>query len=402
MRLDELARHFKVFDLSPPGWPISVSAALALPEIRTAIPMFPEAALAGYGRHASGRGADAESSRRGAVAEAVEIASLCEWGDERLIQGPAEDVPVSYLPLSACLGFSETQRADRDIENTRLSGLDFVPALPAQDIPLSWLLALDPVRRMQILVPADAVLIGRETPDVAPFADTNGCAAGPTATAARLAALLELIERDATGRWWYGTRARKLLDPASLPDPASRNVDWARATGRILRLFEITTDLAIPVVGAMLAQNDGRGVALGFAGRASLVEAAQAALAEAMQMHLLADAGNAGTPGIASWFAEVTTSTPPLDPGGKLHPVSAVQTRSGEADLFATCLSACSRLEIEVLFLDRTRREFGVPVWQALAPALCHWKPRLGRPRLLAEDPNDLAAPVLNPVLLRV
>jgi ribosomal protein S12 methylthiotransferase accessory factor len=402
MRVDELGRHFKVFDLSPPGWPVSVSAALALPEIRTAIPTFPEAALAEYGRHASGRGADAASSRRGAVAEAVEIASLCEWGDERLIQGTAEDVPLSYLPLSACLGFSETQLANRDTENRRLSGLDFVPALPAQDIPLSWVFALDPVRRMHVLVPADAVLIGRERPDVVAFADTNGCAAGPTATAARLAALLELIERDATGRWWYGARRRKMLDPASLPDPASRHVDWARATGRILRLFDITTDLAIPVVGAMLAQSDGRGVTLGFAARGRLVEAAQDAIAEAMQMHLLADAGNARTPGTRSWFAEVTTSTPPLDPGGKLHPVSDVQVRPGEEDLFATCLLACSRFDIEVLFLDRTRKEFGVPVWQALAPALCHWKPRLGRPRLLAEDPNDLTAPVLNPVLLRV
>ncbi|MDE4100064.1 YcaO-like family protein [Phaeobacter gallaeciensis] len=402
MSVDELEKIFKLIDLSPPDWPVSVAAALALPDIRAAIPAFPGAALAMSGRHASGRGIDAVVARRSAVAEAVEIASLCEWGDERLFHGACAELPFSYQPLQACLGFSKDQQRAQKRDTLPAASIETVPDLPGDDTALSWMPAVDPVRQLQVFVPADVVLLGRETPDVAALADTNGCAAAETASEARLGAVLELIERDATGRWWYGSRQRQLLDPRSLTAPGASCADWARENGRILRLFDITTDLEIPVVAAMIARKDGREVALGFSARLTLAEAAVKALAEAFQMHLLASAGNADAPHIAPWFEQVTSATPPLDPGGGLKPIPFLPPRRDAEAAFAHCMAACIRNEVEVLFLDRTRKELGVPVWQALASDLCHWKPRFGRRRLLAPDERDLSEPQLNPVLLRV
>ncbi|MBE1283499.1 MAG: hypothetical protein GJ676_09315 [Rhodobacteraceae bacterium] len=402
MSVDELEKIFKLIDLSPADWPVSVAAALALPDIHGAIPAFPGAALAMSGRHGSGRGVDAAAARRSAVAEAVEIASLCEWGDERLFHGTGAELPFSYLPLQACLGFSKDQQRAQTRDTRLATSIETVTEIPGDEIALSWMLAVDPVRQLQVFVPADAVLLGRESPDVAAVADTNGCAAAETAFEARLGALLELIERDATGRWWYGTRKRRRLDPDSLNASAASRVAWARENGRILRLFDITTDLGIPVVAAMIARKDGREVALGFSARLSLAEAADSALAEAFQMHLLTRAGNAGAPHIAPWFEQVTTATPPLAPDGALQMIPPSYLHRDAEAAFAHCMAVCIRHEIEVLFLNRTRKELGVPVWQALAPALCHWKPRFGRSRLLAPDEHDLSEPQLNPVLLRI
>lgn len=44
-----------------------------------------------------------------------------------------------------------------------------------------------------------------------------------------------------------------------------------------------------------------------------------------------------------------------------------------------------------------TRPQLGIPVIRALSTDLCHFKPRFGRERLLAEDSRDCGRP-LEPV----
>ena len=41
--------------------------------------------------------------------------------------------------------------------------------------------------------------------------DSNGCASGATLEEAKTAAILELIEWDATARWWYGRSPRPVI-----------------------------------------------------------------------------------------------------------------------------------------------------------------------------------------------
>ena len=80
---------------------------------------------------------------------------------------------------------------------------------------------------------------------------------GREAEAAHLAALLELIERDATGIWWYGRCRRPGLDPARLGEPALHAAIEARTQGgQTVHLLNLTHDLRVPVVAAILFRDE--------------------------------------------------------------------------------------------------------------------------------------------------
>jgi ribosomal protein S12 methylthiotransferase accessory factor len=156
---------------------------------------------------------------------------------------------------------------------------------------LDWVAGSGLADGQPVLVPADLCL--RRTPDRRALALTSplstGCAAGPTPEAARLRALLELVERDAVSLWWIGgRRARPLALEAPALTGASELVAALRQGRRERRswLLDITTDLGIPCVVAVSVDADGTGLACGFAARLSLPEAARSALLEMCQMEL--------------------------------------------------------------------------------------------------------------------
>ena len=147
---------------------------------------------------------------------------------------------------------------------------------------MDWIEAEEAGTGRSLYVLADAVLIGLRKPGDAAavaVADSNGCACGPIPETAKLAGLLELIERDAAARWWYGKRKRPPLAMAVL-DAHPELRAFLTKRSRICRLFEITTDLAVPVVAAASFEPDGTVVALGFAAKVDLAMVASAATVE--------------------------------------------------------------------------------------------------------------------------
>lgn len=119
-----------------------------------------------------------------------------------------------------------------------------------------------------------------------------GCAAGPDRDAARLHALLELVERDAAALWWRGGRRGRLpgLDDAATEAAAVMLRSFRQGlTARRSWLLDITTDLGIPCMAAVSCDQDGRGFCCGTAARMTAAEAAQAAVREMCQMELAHD-----------------------------------------------------------------------------------------------------------------
>jgi ribosomal protein S12 methylthiotransferase accessory factor len=406
--LDEIGTYFDVLDLAPDDWPVRLVIAAPGAAAQARWPGLPATASPAAGRAGNGRGLTAAAAAASGLGEALEIACSVAWDDEPFCRAREADLGPEAWGLAGLAGFSPAQLEDRTAWNLRLAGTDRVPLLPEADRPIDWLAACDAFSGTEIWLPADAVLIGRSAGDGAGFpADTNGVAAGPSPEAARLAALLELVERDAAGRWWYGRRLRPAVDPGDLPN-AGPVLDHLARRGRRALLLDITSDLGIPVAAAFAADaRDGAHVSVGFAARPTLFAAAADALCELMQMEFLVHAARmigAARPGLSRWFAEARAGSPPLAaaPGPALPPEDGGVAGPGPALAAAlACLAACG---CRVAFLDRTRPEFGLPVWRAVAPTLCHWKPRLGRARLLAPDPRD-AAPVAtepNPVILRI
>jgi len=115
-----------------------------------------------------------------------------------------------------------------------------------------------------------------------------GLAAGPDRESARLAAVLELVERDAAARWWYEDARACQLDLALVASVASdlsslrRGAAWPRRTV----FLELGSATGLPVVCALSCDADGRGLAFGFKAAVDRVVAARGALMELLQMEI--------------------------------------------------------------------------------------------------------------------
>lgn len=141
-----------------------------------------------------------------------------------------------------------------------------------------------------VAVPRDMVALTDplDLPDLAQ--STNGLAAGFTAEAAHVHGLCELIERDAMVLWGLlgdEAAAARRLDPEAFGDPAlSALCRDAEASDVAVALFDITSDIGVPVIYAVLT--DGRSdrrmaVTTGAACHPSPARAALKALLEAAQ-----------------------------------------------------------------------------------------------------------------------
>ena len=368
---------------------------------------YPEAATAQMGRMGHGRGLTEEDSRKSALGEMLEIASACEWGDEPLMTARASDLDGNHWPPDLLNGFSSSQINDRDAWNLRLDGLDWIPPPMDDGTDIEWIAARSLLSEERMMIPADFALIGRVERGVETgccVADSNGCAAGETKDAAMLSALLELIERDATGRWWYGGRKRPAIDPMML-DHGSKLAKHFHRQGRILRLFDITTDLGIPAVAALGSDRNGKGMVAGFAARGSLVDAARTALLELLQMELRLAIGRRHADAIGDLWEWLEISVEGAAPFAT--DASATVRFSDHRDrlTFSEIVDRLAANRIDVAAVDLTRKEFGTPVFRLVSPDLSHFKPRFGKPRLLAEDSRDLwrSYPTTpNPTFLRV
>lgn len=117
--------------------------------------------------------------------------------------------------------------------------------------PLDWVAGRDLLRGEECWVPAEIVHTdyARPQPDGFFLAGSNGLASGNHAVEATLAALYELVERDALALWMaqpLRQRAGGMLDLATVGDPACRSLLALYAAARIaVRVWHISTDLGI-------------------------------------------------------------------------------------------------------------------------------------------------------------
>ena len=113
---------------------------------------------------------------------------------------------------------------------------------------------------------------------------------------AALRAILELCERDAAAMWWLGGCRPKRFP---LEHPATRAgaelIERLRQgeTARRTMLFDITTDIGVPVVAAVSVDRDGKGMACGLSSRLLASDAATAAVLEMCQMEMAAPVAEA-------------------------------------------------------------------------------------------------------------
>ncbi len=343
---------------------------------------------------AAGRGLDEKDALESALAETIERMSVWARGpDDFLLRKRSHADSIETIEPSQFLQFSGCQAADLLTlwHETRLPASANV-AFDVENLHMP-MRALGDGRTVH--VPVIAALFGEELRRGFPrqISTSAGTAAHTRPDAARDAAVLELVERDAVALWWYRRLVpRRLPDAlahASLPESLA---DWLSGRERVTRFLDLPTDLPASVVLAVSTDGDGTLPAIGVAAHLeperALLSAALEMLQGEISLKLMADAQALPDPPPVPpllAFARATRlpdagflAGRPDDPlAGRKTPFEE-RTPLSMDDLVA----AFVRAGIDVFVADITRPELGLPCMRAVSPQLRDWAPRFGPGRL--------------------
>ncbi|WP_449064721.1 YcaO-like family protein [Planomonospora algeriensis] len=173
-------------------------------------------------------------------------------------------------------------------------GFPFAPF--TADLEVLWTRGTDLVDGTPAWLPASLVYVNYFTAPRTGEPPTNyamlaGIAAGPSARAARTAALEEVIERDATVVWWSGELPARPVtgaDHPAAPLLPETEPGWYRAAGATgncrYRVVAIPTVFEVAVLGVLLDDPETGITVFGVAARPDPAEAVRKALAEAVTL----------------------------------------------------------------------------------------------------------------------
>jgi len=378
----------------------------------------------GFRERCAGKGVTRAQARAGALAEALERYSSFWNGEEPSRLASFDELGDAAIDPHAVLGFSDAQYAQREQWNaTHMSGhripVRFDEEARAEQIAWSPLWSLTRGER-RWLPTAYSYYSARVPGGRYVHSDSNGNAAGATPVDAVVQGLLELIERDAVGQWWYNRFQAPAVDLDAFDDGSLRNLlDGYTALGRDVWALDVTTDLGVPVVAAV-STIDGRAVTMGLGAHVDPLVATLRAVTEMNQM-LAMFRGTAGpsapeepewpdnwTRPAQWWAARAATADLPWltpAPGGPVRP-AAVEAGDDVADRLAELQRRIEAAGLELCVQDHTRADIALPVMKVVVPGLRFFWPRYAPGRLydVPVVTGRLAAPrteaELNPIPL--
>jgi ribosomal protein S12 methylthiotransferase accessory factor len=350
----------------------------------------------------SGTGFGPDDAVRACLGEFAEFQSWLYRPGDGTRRCEARTLGEDAVDPWSVLGFAIGQRDQRAAYNAAWSGYDSIPAPDLFRGEIDWAeiksLSGQPARWL----PAQ-ICFGRYMAtgvDRAWRSDSNGCAAGPTQQRALVRALLELIERDATGIWWYGGMPRPSVEPASVDaDTLGLALAVRNRLGHRVRLLDLGHDLEIPVVAAILEGDHGQLLGLGFGCAIDKEQAIRSAYREMCQMELSIAfakrrmaredvASRIEDRRVLEWLEHAATLSH-LRPSDEMSAGRSSAIASDDAESAALILERLRRAGLEAFSLPLQRPDIGVPAVRAFVPGLCHFKPRLGFRRLV-EVPRAL------------
>lgn len=328
-----------------------------------------------------GKGVTATEARASALCEAAERYSAARQGDELVVRESLTGLGAAAVHPNTYQLFDERQYADRERWNARQSPFHQVSAPFDATAVTEWTPVWSLTEGAHRLLPTSTLYFGTGADGSRDglWADSNGNAAGGSLEDALLQGFLELVERDAVALWWYNQLRLPALDLDSFDEPwlTSMRSLLARA-GREVWALDLTSDLGVPVVVALSRQSDGPAeeFVLGFGAHFDPRLALRRALTEMVQM--LPALGGSGTvlPGQQQLFP---------DPGQAARtPGSWPAVRRSE-DLLDDVRYVQALVEshgMELLVLDQTRPDVGIPVVKVLVPGLRPFYARFAPGRL--------------------
>ncbi|PJK31693.1 YcaO-like family protein [Minwuia thermotolerans] len=224
--------------------------------------------------------------------------------------------------------------------------------------------------------PATLCYRNANLPGPAPLQNLGiGCGSGATSAAALHHALFEWIERDAMALWWLGARQGRPVALETLAQTEMAGIATRARQGQQTRrtwFLDISTDIGVPVMAALSTDGHGNGFAYGFGAGANTAAAMKAAFLELCQIELAdrivaAKRHESGDDKLNDTDRMHLRRHSEIDASWEiLHPGGAPRDHVAQADPEAALAAA----GLDVLTIDLTRADIGVPVWRTFVPGL--------------------------------
>ncbi len=378
------------------------------------------ATLAGLRQQAGGKGSTAGEARVGALCEAVERYCGSRLGDEPTVRASFRELGAWAVHPDTCQLYDPRQYRDRTGWNARSMHFQHVPESFDNDEVIDWTSAWSLTEGRHRLLPTDLLYFSSNA-HRAMRATSNGNAAGSSLEDAITQGGLELVERDAVALWWYNRTQQAGVDLDSFSDPWLLGLrdEYARL-GREFWVMDVTSDFGIPVMAAISRRTDkpAEDIMLGFGAHFDPHVAVHRALTELGQLlPSLAGVRPDGSgysdtaPQIMQWWQQATVANQPYlrpDPARPQRDrasygyVPRVDLRADVEHL----VSAAADHGMEMLVLDQTRPDIGMPVAKVVIPGLRHFWARFAPGRLydvpvrLGRREAPIAYQDLNPIPL--
>jgi ribosomal protein S12 methylthiotransferase accessory factor len=349
---------------------------------------------------AAGKGTTDAQARASGLCEALERHSGIFRGDEPRRKARLADLGDSGIDVRDCLLFSERQYRTRDAINKNDSPYNFVPLPFDPGAEIEWSPLWSLTGKETRYLPTAFCFYDYPLPKEQRFciADSNGNAAGNSVEEAVLQGFLELVERDSVALWWYNRIARPGVDLASFNEPyLAKLTESLAGYDREMSVLDLTADLEIPVFAAWSRRKSGDSeqIVMGFGAHLDARIALLRAVTEMNQMlsYLLRSPieNDRHIPvtdrETVEWLKTATiVNQPYLVPRADL-PLKTLEdfrpaTNDDVSGEVRDCQQRVERQGREMLVLDQTRPEIGLPVVKVVVPGLRHFWTRFAPGRL--------------------
>lgn len=352
------------------------------------------------------KGLRSSSGGKGMTDIQAKASALCEAAERRsaLYDGTEEKITSSYKELgeqaihpNTVMRYSDKQYKERRKWNKRDSKFNVVAEPFDEEENVYWSPLWSLTENRKKYLPTQLLYfsapVGEKSRKMVCMGCSNGNASGNTLEEAILQGFFELVERDAVALWWYNRLKKPGVDIQSFGEPYLVELEkYFPTKNRELWVLDITTDSNIPTFAAMSRRTDKaeEEILFGFGSHLDSRIAIQRAITEHNQgLGWALDDGkeNKIEEGeILDWFKNATIENQPyLVPEEKPPMRFEDYPKNFTGDLkedILYCKKIIEDLRMEILVLDQTRPDIGIPVVKVVVPGLRHFWARFAPGRL--------------------
>ncbi|MGV2290481.1 TOMM precursor leader peptide-binding protein [Trinickia sp. YCB016] len=349
----------------------------------------------------AGKGVSEAQAKTSALCEAIERYSGEFTGSElRRTRAFSDWTEGDAIHPRDIMFYSQRQYAERAAWNGKHSRFNNVPECLDDDALIDWTPLWSLTAQRHKYVPTQLVYYGAPAKEgdtrFYSMSCSNGNASGNTLEEAILQGFFELVERDSVALWWYNRLSRPGVDIASFGEPFLLQMQdhYRQRHQRQIWALDVTSDLGIPAFVAVskLEGGEREQILFGLGCHLDARIALQRAFAEMNQMTGLAYAVDGVAPHaqdaeLVNWLHHATVANQPYmaaDSRQALKRLSDYPVQhSGEflKDIHH-CRGIVESKGMEMLVLNQTRPDVGMPVAKVVVPGLRHFWARFAPGRL--------------------